>query len=130
MAPPIDQISNPYQTFMIPSQPIPSQHLSPQPMQTDTMQISHRPLSLNKELPPAPLLPSPMDVDFNMFGGHNEQMLKPPGMEDWQSLTSSLIEDQAMTGTHTQAHQQAHNSGFPISWEDLGQYGQGQGVKM
>ncbi|KAH8205432.1 hypothetical protein TruAng_000338 [Truncatella angustata] len=140
---PVEQ-NNPYQQqFMVQPQPIPSQSLSPQPMQVDTMQMGQsmntRPLSLDKELPPAPLLASPMDttpmdVDFNMYDS-SEQLLKPPSLQDWQSfssahsfsdtqsLSSAIFEEQAAIAAqqqHLTAHQQ---HGMPISWDELNHYG-------
>ncbi|KAI1880016.1 hypothetical protein JX265_001637 [Neoarthrinium moseri] len=139
---PVEQ-GNPYQqSFMAPPQSIPSQHhqISPQQLQVEPMQMNPRPLSLDKELPPAPLVPSPMDstpmdVDYNMFGGDtNEQLLKPEmQVQDWQSFSSAqsfsdtqsfssaLMEEQAMVA---QAHNMAAQSqGFSMSWEDLNHYG-------
>ncbi|KAK6066758.1 homeobox and C2H2 transcription protein [Seiridium cupressi] len=145
---PIEQ-SNPYQQqFMVPPQPIPSQQISPQPMHVEPMQMGQpmnpRPLSLDKELPPAPLLPSPMDtspmdVDFNMYNDSNDQLLKPPSLQDWQSfssahsfsdtqsLSSTLFEEQAAIAAqqqHLAAHQ--HNGGIPMNWGELNHYGGAQ----
>ncbi|KAH8648408.1 hypothetical protein BX600DRAFT_114923 [Xylariales sp. PMI_506] len=146
---PIEQNSNPYQSFMVPSQQIPSQPM--QSLQVEQVQISqHRPLSLDKELPPAPLLPSPMDVDFNMFGNEpqQEQMMKVEGMEDWQSFNSTLIDEQTMAGQAMNTQNMAgqamatpnmatqhmvtqnmagqamgnQNQAFHLSWENLGHY--------
>ncbi|ORY60672.1 uncharacterized protein BCR38DRAFT_317055, partial [Pseudomassariella vexata] len=93
---PIPQ-NNPYQGFL-PPQPVPSQHMQPEPMQIQQVQVPR--LSLDKELPPAPLLPSPMDMDFNMYDNspqpHPDQMLKAPDMmDDWQSFTTTVIDDPA-----------------------------------
>lgn len=113
-------------------------------MQVEAMQMSQhlntRPLSLDKELPPAPLLTSPMDtspmdVDFNMYSDSNEHLLKPPSLQDWQSfssahsfsdtqsLSSTIFEEQTMAQQHMAAHQ--HN-GLPLSWEELNHYGGAQ----
>lgn len=99
---------------------LPPQQLHSQPMPQEPMHMNQRPLSLNKALPPAPLVPSPMEIDFpphpQIYSGSPDPMLKPPNMmEDWQSLTSTLIDDQTMSGTHQQ--------GFPMTWNDLGQFG-------
>ncbi|KAI0174061.1 hypothetical protein BJ166DRAFT_136029 [Pestalotiopsis sp. NC0098] len=150
---PIDQNIPYQQQFMVPPQPIPSQQISPQPMQVEPMQMSQsmtsRPLSLDKELPPAPMLPSPldtspMDVDFNMYD-NQEQLLKPPSLQDWQSfssahsfsdtqsLSSTLFEEQAAIAVQQQQQQHPYGAhpqhNMSLSWGELshfsGQHPQG-----
>ncbi|KAK7946146.1 uncharacterized protein PG986_010467 [Apiospora aurea] len=124
LTPPMEQDPNNSFNMFISPPPVPSQHMQPEPMQI----VTSRPLSLNKELPPAPLVPSPMDMDFNMnmfSPDGSAQMMKPHGMaEDWHSmssLSSTLIEDQPMTDPNMGGQPQPV---FPVNWEDLNHFGQ------
>ena len=123
------QPHNAFNMFVSPP-PVPSQHLQPEPMQM----VPSRPLSLDKELPPAPMAPSPMEMDFNvnMFTDGSGQMLKPPGMADeWQSYANTLIEDQPMTDSSmADVSAMGDPSGmggqpqaFAVNWPDLNQFG-------
>ncbi|KAI1818641.1 hypothetical protein GGS20DRAFT_581397 [Poronia punctata] len=115
----------------------------PVPDSTASHQPSLTPMSTNpatytdKALPPPPLDPvSPMAVDFPPFPETHHIGAAPPQVQvqgflpevdfvsDWQSFTSTLVG--GMGEDHSQQHQQAMpnfaQQGFPMSWEDLGQY--------
>jgi hypothetical protein len=129
------------QQFMAPPQQIPTQQISPQQMQVEPMQMNHRPLSLDKELPPAPLLHSPMngtpmDVDY-MYGDSNDHLLKPQVLGDWQSYSSaqsfsdtqSFTDAQSFESQMMESHAMAaqglsgQNPAYSMSWPDLNHYG-------
>ncbi|KAI5861026.1 hypothetical protein GGS23DRAFT_205418 [Durotheca rogersii] len=126
------------QAFMRTPQAQPQRFTAPPPPQ----------LLMDKALPPAPLAPtptSPMNLDFPMFGTNDGGLLPPLDLssDDWHSFTSTLVEeeqeDMAMDvqqhehqhqhqhhhqHPHAHAHQQQPISGdFPMTWEDLGQFG-------
>ncbi|KAI2627164.1 hypothetical protein GGS21DRAFT_256485 [Xylaria nigripes] len=94
----------------------------------------------DKALPPPPLDPnSPMAVDFPPFPDsqqtqhqqHHHMPPPPPSqpqdflpqvdfVSDWQSFTSTLV--------GSEQHQNLTPYGFPISWEDLGQFSGSHGT--
>lgn len=134
-SPAVEQ-SNPFQQqqFMAPPQQIPTQQ-----MQVEPMQMDHRPLSLDKELPPAPLIPSPMDtgamdVDYTMYGSNDDHLLKPQQvLGDWQSYSSaqsfsdtqSFADTQSFESQMMESHAMAaqglsgQNPAYSMSWPDL-----------
>ncbi|KAI5918484.1 hypothetical protein F4810DRAFT_574458 [Camillea tinctor] len=76
----------------------------------------------DKALPPAPLDPvSPMDIDFPLSGNAMQQSTGLlPALDlsdDWQSFTTTLVGD----------HSSMVPQGFPLSWDDLGQFSSATG---
>lgn len=85
-----------------------------------------------------------MDVDFNMYD-NQEQLLKPPSLQDWQSfssahsfsdtqsLSSTLFEEQAAIAVQQQQQQHPYGAhpqhNMSLSWGELshfsGQHPQG-----
>ncbi|KAI0599575.1 hypothetical protein F4775DRAFT_117703 [Biscogniauxia sp. FL1348] len=105
--PPPQTMSNTYSSFL---QTIPSQ------------QTAYSTTYADKALPPAPLDPvSPMDVDFPLSGNAMQQSTGLlPALDlsdDWQSFTTTLVGDQSSMVAQ----------GFPLSWDDLGQFSSATG---
>ncbi|CAJ2503384.1 Uu.00g107780.m01.CDS01 [Anthostomella pinea] len=66
----------------------------------------------DKALPPPPLDPvSPMDVDYQPYRLGGQYLEASDVMGDWQSFASTLVDN------HFQSAR-----GFPMTWEDLGQF--------
>ncbi|KAI1343451.1 hypothetical protein F5Y15DRAFT_234077 [Xylariaceae sp. FL0016] len=97
--PPPQPMNDVYPTFLAPAPAQPLGH----------------PSYAEKALPPPPLDPvSPMEIDFQMPSfdqGTPSFLTLPDQMGDWQSFTSTIVEDPSLNAR-----------GFPINWEDLGQF--------